>query len=142
MIESLKKLFKSTIGRVLILRILVFSGLVTLLISIYQVYDDYSHEISLIEKEIGQIKKAYQSPLAHSLWNFNTNQIKQIVSGIANVPSITFIEVTDNTGDFQFSAGSKESNILIFEFPLIFKAEYSKKQEVGSIYIQSSKNRF
>ncbi|MEC7182906.1 MAG: hypothetical protein VXW15_09355, partial [Bdellovibrionota bacterium] len=139
MIESLQKLFKSTIGRVLILRILVFSGLVTLFISIYQVYDDYSHAISSIEKEIGQIKKAYQSPLAHSLWNFNTNQIKQIIRGLANFPSITFIEVTDSAGDFQFSAGSKESNILIFEFPLFFSSKYSKKQKVGSIYIQSSK---
>ena len=139
MIESLKKLFKSTIGRVLILRILVFSGLVTLIISIYQIYDDYTHEISSIEKEVNQIKEAYQSPLAYSLWNFNTDQIKQIISGLANFPSITFIEVTDTAGDFQFSAGSKESNILIFEFPLIFSSEYSKKQEVGSIYIQSSR---
>ena len=113
MIESLKKLFKSTIGRVLILRILIFSGLITLIISIYQIYDDYTHEISSIEKEINQIKEAYQSPLAYSLWNFNTDQIKQIISGLANFPSITFIEVTDTAGDFQFSAGSKESNILI-----------------------------
>ncbi|MBG07341.1 MAG: hypothetical protein CME68_01155 [Halobacteriovoraceae bacterium] len=139
MIESPKKLFKSTIGRILILRILVFSGLITLFISIYQIYDDYTHEIASIEREVNQIKSAYQSALAHSLWNFNTNQIKQIIRGLANFPSITFIEITDTSGDFQFSAGSRQSNILIFDFPLIFSSEYSKKQKVGSIYIQSSR---
>ena len=139
MIESLKKLFKSTIGRILIVRILIFSGLVTLCISIYQIYDDYTHEISSIEKEINHIKKAYQNPLTLSLWNFNTNQIKQIIRGVANFPSITFIEVTDTSGNFQFSAGSKESNILIFEFPLIFKTDDRKRQKIGSLYIQSSR---
>ena len=39
---------------------------------------------------INQIKEAYKNPLTLSLWNFNIDQIKQIVTGLSNFPRINF----------------------------------------------------
>jgi signal transduction histidine kinase len=139
MIESLKKLFKSTIGRMLVMRIILFSGFITLCISVYQVYDDYTNEISSIKSDILQIQKAYQNPLALSLWNFNENQVKQIITGISNFPAINFLQIEDADSQLYFNAGVKESDTLVFNLPLIFKESKKLKQKVGSLYIQASK---
>ena len=71
------------------------------------------------KKKLYKSKLAYQNPLTLSLLNFNTNQIKQIVRGIANFPSITFIEVTDSSGNFSFQQALKKPissslNTLLF----------------------------
>ena len=123
----------------LIVRIILFSGFVTLCISIFQIYDDYSNEVAAVENDIRQIQKAYQNPLTLSLWNYNENQVKQIIEGISNFPSINFIEVTEPSRVLHFSTGLKESNILSFNFPLFYNLPNGSKKIVGALYIQSSK---
>ena len=139
MLKSLNKLFASTIARMLIVRILLFSGFITLCISIFQIYDDYSGEVLAVQNDIHQIQKAYKNPLTLSLWNYNEDQVKQIITGISNFPSINFIEITDISRVLHFSTGSKGSNILSFNFPLFYKPPNGPKQRVGTLYIQSSK---
>ena len=63
------------LSKKLLIAILCLSSLLTLLGTAIQLYADYQRDLSHIQNEMKKLETIYKKPLAHSLWDFNYEQI-------------------------------------------------------------------
>ncbi len=83
-----------SLAKTLIAKILIVSGLVTLLMVGAQLYSEYKLEISGIDKSFHQIEKGFLPSLEQSIWNFDTNQIHFLLDGILSLAEVSSLELS------------------------------------------------
>ncbi len=83
-----------SLAKTLIAKILIVSGLVTLLMVGAQLYSEYKVEITGIDKSFHQIEKGFLPSLEQSIWNFDTNQIHFLLDGILSLAEVSSLELT------------------------------------------------
>lgn len=83
-----------SLAKTLIAKILIVSGLVTLLMVGAQLYSEYKMEVSGIDKSFHQIEKGFLPSLEQSIWNFDTNQIHFLLDGILSLAEVSSLELT------------------------------------------------
>lgn len=91
--------WRSRIGRRLLIAILAFSSLVTLGITVSDLYLDYVSGVSAIRERLRQIEVSYAESLGESLWNLDKRQIVLQLRGIADLPDIRTVELRETTPD-------------------------------------------
>ncbi|MEP6872813.1 MAG: ATP-binding protein [Burkholderiales bacterium] len=105
----------------LLLRVVLFSTLVTLVLTVLQLSLSYRSERARLEGRFGEIEQATARSLAESLWAVDTRQIEEQLDGIVRLPSIRGAQVRE-TGDsgrpFAVSRGEHQANGVAKEFPL------------------------
>lgn len=82
-----------SLTRTLIARILIFSGLITLLMVGVQIYNEFKVELKVIDKSFSQIEKGFLPSLEQSIWNFDTSQIHFLLDGILSLGEVTYLEL-------------------------------------------------
>jgi PAS domain S-box-containing protein len=87
--------WRSRIGRRLMLTILTFSTLITLVITIFDLYLSYQKELASIQQEIDRIETSYANSLGESIWNIDEVQIKVQIRGIAALADISHVRLWD-----------------------------------------------
>lgn len=102
-----KKPMLQKLSYLLAMRILVFSGFITLVISSYQLYSDYNKDVSGLMKNIDIVKKGYAQSLALAVWNFDEDQLKNLMKGILTLPGNAYLEVFDKKGKKIISDGNE-----------------------------------
>ena len=105
----------------LLLRVVLFSTLVTLVLTVLQLSLSYRSERARLEGRFGEIERASARSLAESLWAVDTRQIEEQLDGIVRLPSIRGAEVRETSGSgrpFAVSRGEHQSNAVAKEFPL------------------------
>lgn len=83
----------SVLGEKLLAYILLFSSAITTITSLVILYSDYRTEFGKKEASLAQIELSYVPSLAQSLWNLDIPQIRLQLSGIHNLPYISFVKV-------------------------------------------------
>ena len=68
-----------SIGRRLIINILIVSSLITLFSTIYQLYTDYNRDVNLIHQRMNQIQTSYLEGIINSIWMTDLNQAKILI---------------------------------------------------------------
>ena len=109
------------IGVALLLRVVLFSTLVTLVLTILQLSLSYRSERGRLESRFGEIEQASARSLADSLWAVDTRQIEEQLDGIVRLPSIRAAEVRETGGSgrpFVVFRGEREPHGVTKEFPL------------------------
>ncbi|WP_161626908.1 ATP-binding protein [Desulfospira joergensenii] len=111
--------FKNSVGRRLIIYILLFSSVVTFLGTSLQLYVEYSSDIKSIQKTFQQIESSYLQSLSSSLWAIDKQQADILLNGILQLPDIQYLEIRQSRQVFS-SAGTPEPDKTIqHEFKLI-----------------------
>lgn len=77
------------------LAILTFSILITLVITIFDLYMSYHDALASIQQEIDGIETSYATSLGESIWNIDEIQIKVQVRGIAALGDISYVKLWD-----------------------------------------------
>ena len=86
---------KSPIAHRFILYIVLFSSLITLIITASQLYRDYNNDISLIEYELERIETVHKGSLSAALWASNSKLLQTTIDGVLQNRDIQYIEVRD-----------------------------------------------
>ena len=86
---------KSPIARRFILYIVLFSSLITLIITASQLYRDYNNDISLIEYELARIETVHKESISAALWASNSKLLQTTIEGILQNRDIQYIEIRD-----------------------------------------------
>ncbi len=121
----------------LLLYLLLFSGVVTLIITAIQLYIEYQRDIEGIEDQFIRIEKIFQKPLARSLWFFNERSLRLQLEGISNLRDIEYLELIGEKDVF-IAVGKKISKSTVAnELPLIYKGN-SFEREIGRLKIVAS----
>ena len=110
------------IGVALLIRVVLFSTLVTLVLTVLQLSLSYRSERARLDSRFGEIQQASARSLAESLWSVDTRQIEEQLDGIVRLPSIRAAEVHETSGagrPFAISRGERQSNGVVKEFPLV-----------------------
>jgi PAS domain S-box-containing protein len=138
--RSLNRL-RSGIGLRLLASVLLFSSVITLLLTLLQLYLDYRRDAARIEQRVSEIGASYLSSLGEGLWNLDARQIELQVEGILRLPAIRFVEVreaTDRPDPMVVSAGVHQADAAVhWEFP-IFHTFRGAEQQLGVLTIEAT----
>ena len=116
---------RSKIGFKLVAAIVIFSFVITLIITGIQLYFEYNGEINRINNYGSLINETYLNSITTSVWMYNNDQINIQLRGLVNLPDIEFVEI-HSIEQNSWSAGKRTSkHFSLMEFPLlhIFKGQ-------------------
>jgi PAS domain S-box-containing protein len=86
---------RHSIGARLLTGVLLFSGSVTLVLTVIQLYIDYRRDVSALEVRLNQISGSYLASLAEGLWTLDEKQLRLQLDGILRLPDIRTVEVRE-----------------------------------------------
>jgi PAS domain S-box-containing protein len=123
----------------LLLRVVLFSTLVTLVLTVLQLTLSYRSERGRLEARFGEIEQASARSLAESLWAVDTRQLQEQLDGIVRLPSIRGAEVRDTGGSghaIVVFRGQREPDGVVREFPLACCGQHPQK--IGVLRIEAT----
>ena len=119
-------MFKSDkISNKLIVYIILFSSLITLLITLVQLYFEYRDDVVILNNNISNIQTGYKHGITNAVWLDDKQQLKAIIKGINALPDIDYIEIRVDS-EIYVSSGTKHNEDVVSQsFPLLY--EYDNK---------------
>jgi len=129
--------FKPGIARSLIAYMVLFSSIITLLITAIQLSWDYKNDINLIEDQLQQVEKVHLKTLSSSLWASDINDVKTHLEGIFRLRDMQFLEIKD-AEKIWVSLGSKKSeSVITRQYPLTHQHR-GRNTEIGTLTVVAS----
>ncbi|MFB2659846.1 sensor histidine kinase [Shewanella mangrovisoli] len=126
---------KSPIGRHLTLSIILFSSLITLVTTAYQLINDYRGDVTRIDRVFSNIEKANLDVLAASIWVIDERLINTQLNGLIQLPDINYISIKDDSGQSWNAGNEKPTHTLNKVFSLVYKSP-TDSINVGTLEVQ------
>lgn len=123
----------------LIVSTLLFSSLVTLAATTFQLYLDYARDVDLIHERMRQIRDSYVESISASLWALDREQLQVQVEGIRSLPDMQKVEVIVEGKVFVTAGRIESASSIERTFPL----ERSYKGEtisLGTLFASANLN--
>jgi diguanylate cyclase (GGDEF)-like protein len=125
----------SRLSASLLTRILLFSGLFTIIITSLQLYLDYKGEIKQLEYKQESITKTQLIPLGTALGDFNELQVQQQLEAIIGIEGITFSEIITGFGKRYTAGNDSTENVISKSFDIIWNTN-----NIGELKVYADKN--
>ena len=90
---------RSSIARKILFQILLFSSLITLIVTAYQLYADYREQVDMVDQRMKQIELSYGESLGNAIWFLDAQQIEHILAGILKFEDVHYAGVQIREGD-------------------------------------------
>jgi signal transduction histidine kinase len=133
------------IGLRLLAAIVLFSSLITLILTVLQLYFDYRGEIQDIQDRFSEIERSYLSSLGGSLWSLDTDQIQRQIEGIKRLPDMQYLEVREISRSLKrramVSVGERGVGpVLSREYPIVYSENKDSpvSETIGALYMEAS----
>ncbi|WP_284192141.1 PAS domain-containing sensor histidine kinase [Vibrio zhanjiangensis] len=126
----------STIGRHIILSMVILSGIFTLIITSVQTIGEYRSQVDHITERHNEIGEVHTDSIASSLWAFDFILLQKRLDSLTKLSKLDYIEV--HYGDDIFTAGKHlNSNAVASEFPIIYRDVGLGEQVIGKVLVKS-----
>jgi len=122
------------VARRLIVLTILFSTVITLVISIIQLYIEYRRDISNIDSIFTQIRYVNLKTLTHTLWVADTEELDIQLSGILRLPDMQYIEVRDEKRLWASVGTKKRDNTLSQSYEMIHEY-HGKDYKIGTLTV-------
>jgi signal transduction histidine kinase len=94
----------SSTGKKLLTLTLLFSSVVTLIITVVQLYVDFNNEVDHLDKRFHEINDVLSESLTASTWAFDQNQIQKQLKGILRFEQVAKVQlVVEGFREFDFA---------------------------------------
>lgn len=142
----MKKIFKhlsdfirlQSLGRALLIRVLIFSSVITLLLTIFQILMEYRDGTRVIERQIDQVLGTVEDSLANSIWMINEEQIKLHLKGLSQYPAVSSVYlITDSSDEFLLEGNYTPTHPMVKNVELYFN-DGDRKRKLGALTITLS----
>jgi PAS domain S-box-containing protein len=140
MMMNIRNITNSRIARKLVLTIILFSALITLIITALQLYLEYRKDLQSIEDNFAMIESGYLPSLAQAAWVYDEDQLHVQLEGILGLPGMSYVEIRTN-GKTVMSLGSQTANQLINKKYALVHQENGRDIDIGHLYIGNSLTR-
>ncbi|RTR31670.1 sensor histidine kinase [Shewanella atlantica] len=130
------RLIKSPIGRKLTLSIVLFSSIITLLTTGFQLVNDYKGDVDRISRQFTSIEKVNLDVLAASIWVIDERLINTQLNGLIQLPDITYISINDDSGQVWIAGKPTPENTIEKSFELFYSSG-SDSIPVGTLLVQA-----
>lgn len=121
----------------LIVYIILFSSMVTAMVTVIQLYSEYLEDKSLLDNNIDNINTGYHQSITNAVWLDDKQQLIAILDGVVALPDIEYIEVRVNDDLYAFRGQRVESNSLNTSFPLSYLHD-NKMLTIGNTFVEAS----
>jgi PAS domain S-box-containing protein len=132
---------RHSIGARLLAGVLLFSGSVTLVLTVIQLYIDYRREVSVLELRLNQISGSYLDSLAEGLWTLDEKQLRLQLDGILRLPDIRAVEVREaaDTGNPLIAklGDNSASSSFAREYPLRHNVQ-GQERVIGTLRVEAT----
>jgi PAS domain S-box-containing protein len=131
------------LGWRLLVRVLFFSSVVTLLLTLIQLYFDYRRDVQAIDLRMSEIDSVYSRSLCDGLWRLDARQLRLQVEGILHLPDISYVELREATdravpAPFVVTAGSRQANAPMRREFKISYADRGPEQLLGILMVEAT----
>lgn len=132
---------KSTkIARKLILGIVIFSGILSIIITAMQLYYEFNRDKEIITSQLNAVELTSLPSLKEAVWLSDKGQIEILLSSMQENQNIGYIKLVTDEGDtFQYGAQNLK-NSLIQNFNLEYNNAGSL-QSIGNLLIKADLNK-
>ena len=118
--------------------ILIFSSVVTLLLTLAQLHREYRYDLSLIESHFDEIQTTNKESIETNLWLLNFDSMSLLLEGILRKQEIVFLQVTDTSGKVVLSRGAMpKKDFRQREIPLNYSYR-DKSHHLGQLKVAST----
>jgi signal transduction histidine kinase len=128
------------IGVRLLIGVLIFSSVITLIMTAAQLYMEYRYDVDLIERRLNEIGEGYPDIIGESLWHLDREQLRIEVESILKLPDIQAVTVRETgTGHpLVIMVRRRQSTpVLTRELPINRVVE-GKLKQIGTLYIEAA----
>jgi len=133
----IRALFRPKLGRKLAIRIILFSSLITLLLTAIQLLVEYRSLLKQIDKLPTQIEASLGPALGNAVWAFDKTQIQTLLKGINDLDYIERSELKLKDGQLFTEQVPLSENTR--DYPIeIYHLSGGKEFHVGHLTITSS----
>lgn len=128
-----------SIGVRLLVRVLLFSSAITLILTLFQLYMDYRHDVDVIEGRLAEIEQSYLDSIGDSLWKLDEQQLLLQLEGILRLPDVRAVEVRElalGSDPLVLQLGQRQNHsFLAREIPVIYPVHGSGRP-IGTLYVE------
>lgn len=128
---------RQSLGRKLLILVVLFSSLITLVISAIQLANNYKDDVANIHKTLKSIKEVHLDSLSSTVWTADIIETQRQLEGISRLPDISFIEIVEDDRTL-VSIGTKRSEDVINETIDIIHVHRDQKLTIGTLRIQAT----
>ena len=133
------KHLKSKISRKLVLYIVLFSSVVTLILTAIQLRIDYNEGIDVIHQRIDQIELTNIDSIAQALWTINHSSIQIQLDGLNRINDIIFVKITDANNRLILSSGEINTDDTISKNIVIQQQYRGQEIHLGTLAVVATK---
>lgn len=132
-----RETLRSPLARQFIVAIILFSSVVTLVLTALQLYAEYRHEVDGLEKSLRQVEKVHLKSLTQSLWATNVKELMLQLEGLEQVPDIEYVAVYE--GERLWVQAGKRVSTYVLErhYPMVYVLA-GKSREIGTLTVVAS----
>lgn len=130
---------KSPLARRLIIYIVLFSTVITLLITFLQLYRDYDADLDLIYSEFEQIESVHLNSISAALWASNRKLLKTNIDGIINIRDMQYAEIKDGQQLWAQAGKKTRDNTIERNYSINYKHR-NKNINIGQLTVIVSLN--
>jgi diguanylate cyclase (GGDEF)-like protein/PAS domain S-box-containing protein len=125
------------IARRIMLALIIFSTLVTAIITGIELYIDYRTDIQGIDERIESIRRVHLTTLSESIWIAESTQIQNQLNGLLNLGDIEYLSI-EVDGKTLWSAGVKTSVRQIEQSISLSRMHRGQSVPIGQLHVVAS----
>lgn len=133
------KRLKSKISKVLIIYIVLFSSVITLILTAIQLRLDYNDGINFIHQRINQVKLTNIASITQSLWTLDHSSIQIQLDGLSRINDIIYVKITSHDNELIAEAGEINTENTITESITLSQKYREKDTYLGTLTIIATK---
>lgn len=131
---------RERIAVVLLTRVVLFSTVVTLLLTAMQLALSYQAEVAGIQNRFREMEEGYSGALGSSLWSLDSRLVQEQLDGMLQLPHIRYVEVRETAQTMHplvvHRGTHAERNVVASEFPI--SCCNDDKRQVGVLRVEAS----
>ena len=134
------KRFKGKISKLLVLYIVLFSSVVTLVLTAIQLRIDYNQGVSNLHQHINQIELTNIASITQSVWTIDNPSIQIQLDGLIRIRDIIFVEIKNEDGKLIASSGDiSTQNTIEKKIPIVHLYR-NNKTPLGTLTVIATKD--
>lgn len=135
--QTLQK-YRNPLAKSILVKILIFSSFVTLLLTSYQLFSDYNHQVKDLNEKVTQLNAVHIKPISQALWTFNEELLKIQVKSLTQTKGISYAAITSENQKISYGNNdTREQFLTIKSYPIHFDHN-GQKMNLGTLKIHSS----
>ncbi|MGI9491761.1 MAG: ATP-binding protein [Geminicoccaceae bacterium] len=133
----MRRLFASPLSRSFAFKVIMASTMITLVITLLQLWFDYETNIASTHDALAQVQASYSSSLTSSLWTYDDVLVQSQLDGITNLLEVEWAEIVTDGGSRWISGEPKSKYTFKRDVPLIYGGG-TNANELGRLTLVSS----